>query len=136
MRFVIDNIFLIVIALVSGGLLIWPLIGRGVGGPWVSTAEAVQLINKQDAVVLDIRDPGEYSASHILNARNIPLKELDARAKELERFKQKPVIIACGNGNRSGSAMSVLKTQGFVNLYNLRGGLGAWQQAGLPTEKH
>lgn len=135
MKFVMDNIFLIVIAVVSGAMLVWPLVRRGSGGPWVSTAQAVQLINKEDALVLDIREPGEYATVHILNARNVPLKDLDARAKELEKYKQKPVIIACESGNRSGQAMAVLKGKGFATVYNLSGGLGAWQQAGLPTER-
>jgi rhodanese-related sulfurtransferase len=135
MKFVMDNIFLIVIAFVSGGMLLWPMVRRGTGGPWVTATQAVQLINKEDALVLDIREPGEYSAAHILNARNIPLKDLGARAKEIEKFKQKPVIVACDSGNRSGAAVPVLKNQGFANVYNLSGGLGAWQQAGLPTEK-
>jgi rhodanese-related sulfurtransferase len=135
MKFVMDNIFLIVIAFVSGALLIWPMVRRSTGGPWVTAAQAVQLINKEDALVLDVREPGEYSAAHILNARNIPLKDLGARVKEIEKFKQKPVIIACESGNRSGTAVSVLKSQGFANVYNLSGGVGAWQQAGLPTEK-
>jgi len=135
MKFVMDNIFLIVIALVSGALLIWPMVRRGTGGPWVTAAQAVQLINKEDALVLDIREPGEYSAAHILNARNIPVKDLGVRAREIEKFKQKPVIVACDSGNRSGAAVSVLKDQGFANVYNLSGGLAAWRQAGLPTEK-
>ncbi|MCC6609582.1 MAG: rhodanese-like domain-containing protein [Burkholderiales bacterium] len=135
MKFVIDNILLVVTALVSGGLLLWPMVRRGTGGPWVTATQAVQLINKEDALVLDIREAPEYSAAHILNARNIPLKDLAARAKEIEKFKQKPVIVACDSGSRSGAAVTVLKQQGFANVHNLSGGLGAWQQAGLPTEK-
>jgi len=135
MKFVMDNIFLVVVALVSGSMLIWPMLRRSTGGPWVNTAQAVQLINKDDAVVLDVREPNEYSVSHILNARNIPLKELGTRAKELEKLKRKPVIVACDTGSRSGTAISVLKGQGFENVFNLSGGLGAWQQAGLPMEK-
>lgn len=135
MKFVLDNIFLIIVAAVSGAMLLWPLARRGAGGPAVTPVQAVQLINKEDAVVLDVRDPGEYSSVHILNARNIPLKDLDARTKELEKLRQKPVIVACDTGSRSGAALSALKRQGFANVYNLRGGLGAWQQAGLPTER-
>jgi rhodanese-related sulfurtransferase len=108
---------------------------RGVGGASVGTLQATMLINQKDAVVVDVREPGEFAQSHILNARNVPLGEIEARIKELERFKDKPVIVACATGNRSGSAAAVLRKQGFTNVVNLAGGLAAWQQAGLPTAK-
>jgi len=135
MKFVIDNIYLVVVALVSGGMLVWPLLRKSGGGPRVTASDAVQLINRHDAVVVDIREPNEYATSHIINSRNVPLKELDARAKELARYKEKPVIVACDTGNRSRGGVAVLKKLGFTQVYNLAGGLGAWQQAGLPTEK-
>jgi rhodanese-related sulfurtransferase len=93
------------------------------------------LINQKDAVVIDVREPGEFAQTHILNARNVPLGELAARLKDLERFKEKPVIVACATGNRSGSAAAILRKHGFANVVNLAGGIAAWQQAGLPTEK-
>jgi len=135
MKFVMDNIYLVAVALVSGSMLVWPLLRRGGGGPRVTASDAVQLINKHDAVVVDIREPSEYAAGHILNSRNVPLKELDSRVKELARFKEKPVIVACDTGNRSRGGVAALKKLGFSQVYNLAGGLGAWQQAGLPTEK-
>ena len=135
MKFVIDNIYLVVVALVSGAMLVWPLLRRGGGGPRVSASDAVQLINRHDAVVVDIREPNEYAVSHIINSRNVPLKELDSRVKELARFKEKPVIVTCDTGNRSRGGVATLKKLGFTQVYNLAGGLGAWQQAGLPTEK-
>ena len=135
MKFVIDNIYLVVVALVSGGMLVWPLLRKSGGGPRVSATDAVQLINRHDAVIVDIREPNEYAASHIINSRNVPLKELDSRVKELARFKEKPVIVTCDTGNRSRGGVAALKKLGFTQVYNLTGGLGAWQQAGLPTEK-
>lgn len=135
MKFVMDNIYLVVVALVSGAMLVWPLLRRGVGGSRVSASDAVQLINKHDAVVVDIREPNEFAAAHIINSRNVPLKEIDSRVKELARFKEKPVIVACDNGNRSRGGAATLRKLGFTQVYNLAGGLGAWQQAGLPTEK-
>lgn len=135
MKFVIDNIYLVVVALVSGGMLVWPFLRKGGGGPRVSATDAVQLINRHDAVVVDIREPNEYAVSHIINSRNVPLKELDSRVKELARFKEKPVIVTCDTGNRSRGGVAALKKLGFTQVYNLTGGLGAWQQAGLPTEK-
>ncbi len=135
MKFITENIFLIAIAFVSGAMLVWPLVRRGVGGASVGTLEATMLINQKDAVVIDVREPGEFAQSHILNARNIPLGEIEARIKELERFKDKAVIVACATGNRSGSAAATLRKQGFTSVVNLAGGLAAWQQAGLPTAK-
>jgi rhodanese-related sulfurtransferase len=135
MKFVMDNIYLVAVALISGSMLVWPLLRRGGGGARVSASDAVQLINKHDAVIVDIREANEFAAGHILNARNIPLKEIEARVKELAKFKEKPVIVACDSGNRSRGGVAALKKQGFAQVYNLTGGLGAWQQAGLPTEK-
>ncbi len=135
MKFVMDNIYLVVVALVSGSMLVWPILRRGGGGPRVNASDAVQLINKHDAVVVDVREQSEFTVAHILNARNVPLKELDARVKELARFKEKPVIVTCDNGNRSRGGAATLRKLGFKQVYNLAGGLGAWQQAGLPMEK-
>ena len=135
MKFVMDNIYLVVVALVSGSMLAWPMLRRGSGGPRVSASDAVQLINRHDALVIDIREPNEYAVAHIINSRNVPLKDLDTRAKEIARYKEKPVIIACESGNRSRGGVAALKKLGFTQVYTLSGGLGAWQQAGLPTEK-
>jgi rhodanese-related sulfurtransferase len=135
MKFITENIFLIAIAFVSGAMLVWPLVRRGAGGASVGTLEATMLINSKDAIVLDVRTPAEFAQSHILNSRNIPLDEIEARVKELERFKEKPVIVSCATGNRSGSAAAVLRKHGFTNVVNLAGGIAAWQQAGLPTGK-
>jgi rhodanese-related sulfurtransferase len=135
MDFVQNNILLIAVALVSGAMLIWPLVRRGSGGPWVSTVEATQLINRQDALVLDVRSAEEYAKGHILGAKNLPLADLGRRAAELDKHKAKPVIVHCENGNRSTSALSLLRKQGFASAVNLAGGYAAWQQAGLPVEK-
>jgi predicted sulfurtransferase len=80
-----QNLLLIAVAFVSGAMLVWPLVRRGAGGPWVNTLEATMLINQKDALVLDVREPGEFAQGHILNARNIPAGELETRIKELER---------------------------------------------------
>lgn len=93
------------------------------------------LMNKKDSLVLDVRDAGEFAQGHILGARSIPLDELANRLKEIERFKDKPVVVSCAVGNRAGSAAKVLREHGFTNVVNLTGGIAAWRQAGLPTEK-
>jgi rhodanese-related sulfurtransferase len=132
--FIRNNILLIAVALVSGGMLIWPLLRRTTGGPWVSTAQATQLINREDALVVDVREPGEYGAGHILGAKNVPLERMDAPG-ELVKRKDKPLILYCDGGDRTTKAAASLKKQGFSRVVNLSGGLGAWQQAGLPVEK-
>jgi len=134
-KFVGDNLFLVAVALVSGAMLIWPAMRRAGGGESVSTLQATLLMNQQNALVLDVRDAAEYGKGHMLNARNIPLAELEARAAELEKHKAKPVIVVCDTGNRSGRAAAALRKKGFESVFTLGGGIGAWQQAGLPVEK-
>jgi rhodanese-related sulfurtransferase len=133
-EFIRNNILLIVVAFASGAMLMWPLVRRTSGGPWVNAAQATHLINREDALVVDVREPGEYGAGHILGARNVPLSRL-ADAADLGKRKDRPLILYCDSGDRSGKAISVLKKQGFARVVNLSGGIGAWQQAGLPVEK-
>lgn len=135
LQFVKDNLLLFAVAFISGAMLLWPLLRRGTGGPWASTLEATQMINRQDALVIDVREDAEFASGHILGARHIPLGQLEARAKELQKYKSKPVIACCATGNRSSAAIATLRKLGFENVYNLSGGYAAWQQAGLPVEK-
>jgi len=124
-------------AVVTGGMLMWPLVSRLLGGgvPQVGPTEAVQLINRRDAVVLDVRDKADFAAGHIPNARNIPLPELDARLHEIEKFKTRPVVINCQSGARSAGVCGTLKKNGFGEVFSLRGGIGGWVEASLPVEK-
>jgi rhodanese-related sulfurtransferase len=124
------------IAVVSGGLLIWPFFGRALRpGKEVTALETVQLINRRDAVVVDVREPAEYARGHITNARNIPERQLMERLKELERYKSRPIVLSCGTGARSGRAGALLQKAGFPEVFTLRGGMAAWQQASMPLEK-
>jgi rhodanese-related sulfurtransferase len=135
MEFVKNNILLIAVAFASGAMLLWPFVRRQSGGPWVNTVEATQLINREDGLVLDVREASEYAQGHILGARNLPLSQLEARAAELDKLKAKPVILCCASGHRSSRAVGLLKARGLEKVFNLSGGFGAWQQAGLPVEK-
>jgi len=135
MDFIQNNIFLIAVAFVSGAMLLYPMLRRSTGGPWVSTAEATQMINREDAAVLDVREPAEYAKGHIVGARNIPLAQLASRLGELEKLKARPLIVLCESGGRSAEALAALKANGFARAVNLSGGIAAWQQAGLPVEK-
>jgi rhodanese-related sulfurtransferase len=134
-KFVLDNIGWIAAALVSGGMLLWPLARRGSGGPWVSTLQATQLINREDALVIDVRDADAYAKGHILGAKSVPLADLARRAGDLEKHKSKAVIVSCQNGDRSSAAAATLRERGFSRVHPLSGGFAAWQQAGLPVEK-
>lgn len=100
-----------------------------------SPTEATQLINHEDAVVLDIREEKEFHSGHIVNSIHVPLGFLKDRIPELEKHKSKPIIVGCRSGSRSAKACSVLKKQGFESVYNLKGGMMAWQHANLPLTK-
>src|SRR5512147_3107634 len=113
MEFVQNNLLLIAVAFVSGAMLIWPLVRRGAGGPWVSTLQATHLINREDALVLDVREPAEYAKGHILGAKNAPLADLERRLPELAKFKARPVIVLCESGNRATNAIGILRRNGF-----------------------
>jgi rhodanese-related sulfurtransferase len=134
-EFLVKNWPLVAIAALSGGMLLWPLLRKGAGGPWVNTLQATQLMNRDDAVVVDLRPAADYAKGHILGAKSLPLAELDKRTGELDKYKAKPVILHCADGNRAGNGVALLRKAGFANVVNLTGGYGAWLQAGLPVEK-
>lgn len=120
----------------SGAMLLWPMLrGSTSGAKDVSPAEAVLLINRENAIVLDVREESEFAAGHIPDAKNIPLSKLAERINELRKFQQKPVVVNCQTDMRSAKAFGQLKEAGFTNLYNLRGGLNAWNEAKLPVAK-
>lgn len=123
-------------AVITGGMLIWPLISRGARiGREVTPLEAVQLINRRDALVVDVREAAEYESGHITGSRHIPAGALGERMKELEKFKSRPVVVACRTGTRAGASAEALRKAGFGEVLTLRGGIAAWQQAGMPLEK-
>lgn len=136
MEFITDNVLLIGLALGSGVMLLWPLLSRGAGGVAnVSPNEAVLLMNRSNAIVLDVRDDAEFTAGHITDARHIPLAKLAERIKELEKFKDKPILVHCQGGVRSSKACDILRKNEFTKLHNLQGGLNAWVAAKLPVVK-
>ena len=135
-EFITQNALLVVVFFASGTLLIWPSIFKVLGGAKeVGTLEATRMMNTGEALVLDIREPGEFNGGHIPKAKNIPLAELDKRVDDISRFKAKPVIVTSGPSGKASSAARLLKAKGFTNVVELQGGFGAWQQASLPVEK-
>ena len=136
LQFVQDNIWLVLLAVASGAMLIWPMISNRIhGGSEVGTVEVVQLINRRDALVLDVRESGEFAAGHIHNAKHIPLARLGQSIRELEKFKERPVVVSCSNGAISAKACALLRKNGFNEVFRLKGGIASWEQAGLPMEK-
>ena len=124
------------LAVSTGCMLLWPLVAR----PFrqtkeVGAFEAVQLINRRDALVLDVRDTGDYAAGHIASAKHLPEAQLADRIKELEKFRARPIIVSCRAGSRAPSVTGMLRKKGFTEAFALRGGIAAWQQASLPLEK-
>ena len=123
-------------ALASGVMLLWPLLTKAFrGGKEVGPFEAVQLINRNDALVIDLRDTGEYEAGHISGARHLPERQLVERLSELEKFKTRPLVLACRSGMRASAAVQILRRNGFEQAVALRGGISAWEQAGMPLQK-
>ena len=123
-------------AVATGAMLLWPLLMRPFrAGREVSVQQAVQLINRKDALVVDVRDTGEFEAGHVAGARHVPEKQLTERLRELEKFRERPIIVTCRSGTRSGVAVQVLRRHGFKEAFNLGGGIAAWDQAGMPLEK-
>lgn len=136
MRFIQDNWPLILVMIISGGMLLWPLVGRRFSTvSEVGALQATQLINRQNAVMLDLRDAKDYDGGHVPNAKNIPLSELPGRSGELGKLTGRPLIAYCDRGTRSRGAGSVLSKLGFAEVYTLRGGVRAWVEAGLPVSK-
>jgi rhodanese-related sulfurtransferase len=133
-RFLLDNWYLILTALVSGALLLWPAIrGGGAGGGGVSTAEAVRLINREKGVLIDVREPSEFAAGHAVGARNVPLSQLES-STTLPSNKALPLLVLCATGARAGRAVAQLKKRGYENCQVVAGGLAAWREANLPIE--
>ncbi len=135
-EFLTQNMMLVALVLASSMMLLWPSIAKSMGGSKeIGTLEATRMMNTGEALVLDIRDNGEYSGGHIPKSKNVPLAELDKRVEDFAKFKDKPVIVTCRANSRAGAAVRLLKAKGFSNVHQLDGGFAAWQSANLPVEK-
>lgn len=105
------------------------------GGAKVSAQTAVTLINKDEAVVVDIRDRKEFGEGRITGSVNIPLNSLKSRASELNKFKDKQIIVADKMGQHSAMAVKQLNAEGFSNVVRLNGGISDWKASNLPLVK-
>ena len=128
------NWMLILVALISGGMLLAPMLRGGTGGG-VTPNQAVQLINREKAVVVDVCEPAEYQAGHVGGARNIPLDQLQDKLPAAVKNKATPLVLVCASGVRSGRAVAIARKLGYENAQSLTGGLKRWRDADLPIER-
>ena len=134
MSFVLQNWYLIVLALVSGGLLAWPMVsGGGLGG--LSAAQAVQLINREKAVMVDVCEAEEYAAGHASGARSVPLSQFKERLPQVVKNKTVPLVLVCASGLRARRAAAMARQLGYEKAQALTGGMAAWREANMPVEK-
>jgi rhodanese-related sulfurtransferase len=134
MKFLLDNWMLMSIALASGAMLLWPVV-QGATMAGLDAAAAVQLINREKAVVIDVCEPGEFAAGHVGGAKNVPLGELETRLAAVVKNKALPLILVCQSGARSGRAVAIAKKLGYAQAQALGGGLAGWRAANLPLER-
>jgi rhodanese-related sulfurtransferase len=134
MPFVVQNWALLLIALVSGALLMWPGIAKS-ARPGVSPEGAVQLMNREKAVVVDVCEADEFATGHVKGARNVPVNQIEQRLPEVVKNKALPVILVCATGARAQRALGTAKNLGYEKAVVLGGGLRAWKEANLPVEK-
>ncbi|RZL63645.1 MAG: rhodanese-like domain-containing protein [Variovorax sp.] len=134
MKFIVDNWMLILIALSSGSMLAWPLV-RGSGAGALTAQGAVQLINRERAVVVDVRDAEEFAAGHMTGAKNVPLDQLEAKLATTVKNKNLPLLLVCATGTRAQRAVATAKKLGYEQAQAVAGGLKGWREANLPVEK-
>jgi rhodanese-related sulfurtransferase len=135
MPFIEKNWILFLAFFLSGAMILWPLVQRRLSPvKEIGTLNVTQLINHQNALLLDVREANEFTGGKLPGAVHIPLSQLKDRTAELAKMNSRPVIVYCGLGRRARSASAVLASAGFASIYMLSGGLKAWKDAGLPLE--
>lgn len=135
MEFLQKNLLWVALATASGAWLLFDMVRQAADKSLLSPIAATLLINREDAVLVDLRDQNEFDQAHLPNARHLPLGELTQRSAELEKFRERPLILYCATGSRTASAIATLKKVGFTRLYNLRGGIFEWEKAGQPVSR-
>ncbi len=134
MKFILDNWMLIAVAIASAAMLMWPMI-QGAATTGLGPAAAVQLINREKGVVVDVCEPTEFAAGHVGGSKNVPLADLESKLGAAVKNKTLPLILVCQTGARSGRAVAIAKKLGYERAQNLAGGLAGWKAANLPVEK-
>ena len=135
MNFVIDNWMLFAVALASGSLLLWPMVSGAAGSSALTPAGAVQLINREKAVVVDVSEENEFAAGHVVGAKNVPFGQLDAKLAGAVKNKGLPLLLVCATGARANRAVAAAKKLGYDKAQAVAGCMKGWRYAGLPVEK-
>lgn len=135
MSFFIENWILIAVAFTAGAMLVWPAVSAGGRAGSLKATEAVMLMNRDKAVVVDVCDATEFAGGHVIGAKNVPLADLETKLPGTVKNKATPVILVCATGARSNRALAIAKKLGYENAHSLSGGMGAWRAASLPVEK-
>jgi rhodanese-related sulfurtransferase len=133
--FFIENWILIAVAFTAGAMLVWPAVSAGGRAGSLKVTEAVMLMNRDKAVVVDVCDATEFAGGHVIGAKNVPLADLETKLPGAVKNKATPVILVCASGARSNRALAIAKKLGYENAHSLSGGMGAWRAASLPVEK-
>ncbi len=134
MKFILDNWMLITIALSSGFFLLLPVV-QGAAATGITPTEAVQCMNREKGVVVDVCGRDEYAQGHIIGALNVPLDQLEANLGQAVKNKSTPLILSCASGMRSKRAQAIAQKLGYEKVHSLQGGLKAWKEANLPVTK-
>ena len=133
MNFIVDNILIVAIAVISGGALLWPALAPR--GKRATPLQVTQMINRGKTTVVDVRSAEEFAAGHLRDAKHIPLADLGNRIGELDKSKNRTVVVVCQTGARGDKAARQLQAAGFEDVHALEGGQAAWIAAGLPVTK-
>ena len=133
MDFLLHNWLLILVAVGSGAMLLFPALTGGVGQGGMSVADAVQKMNREKAVLVDVREPGEYAAERIAQSKNIPLGQLGEKLPQTVKSKSTPVLFFCEHGARSSRAAAMAKKLGYEQAYSVAGGMRSWTSANMPV---
>jgi rhodanese-related sulfurtransferase len=135
-EFVVQHIGLVALLVASGVMLVWPELSRlFAGASEIGTLEATRLMNQGSTLVLDVGETKDFATGHLPRARSIPVRDLASRLEEIAKYREKTVIVSARSNVQAAAAVRALKRAGFKAVYQLRGGVAAWQQASLPVEK-
>jgi rhodanese-related sulfurtransferase len=136
LEFVGNHMLLSIALIIIIAMIVKAELDRLIGGVvQVNAFDAIRQINDQDAVMLDVREMKEFKDGHLKDAVHIPLGEIKNRLTELDKHKNKPILVYCRSGQRSYSACKTLKKAGFESVSNLQGGIMAWQSQNMPVSK-
>lgn len=134
-QFASNHLFLVGAFILLSVLLIQDLITGGSGKGAVDAKAAVELINNEDALVIDVRPAADFNRGHIINSRNLPMSGFADQIEKLKKDQGRTIIISCNSGNQSAMACRMLRKAGFEKVFNLRGGILGWMSANYPVSR-